>query len=240
MDTESTKTVIKYVLSYGGTETSTIDFSLEFTHGGWIDIITQEPYGAYTQQKLYSASLGFYSPSLRNIEVDINTTFSLYVKDHWYILGGAICQIGWSSSQKRMELFTLCSSHLELIEIDKLPWTREEEQTEVAKKFAGSLVSQNLGHKYPFLGAEEPVYTRVELVSTEEVSVDFLGANMGRGYNREVPERSWIMTFFCYSEEETNYLKCYVLVDYYRKIPYFLGYRLIKRNGVFSVGEPLI
>lgn len=193
MDTESTKTIIKYVLSYGGTQTSTIDFSLEFTHGGWIDIITQD-----TQQKLYSANLGYFSPSLRNIEVDINTTFSLYVKDHWYILGGAICQIGWSSSQKRMELFTLCSSHLELIEIDKLPWTREEEQTEVGKKFANSLVSQNLGQKNPFLGADEPVYTRVELVSTEEVSVDFLGANMGRGYNREVPGRSWIMTRVAY------------------------------------------
>src|SRR5260221_4683076 len=238
MDTESTKTVIKYVLSYGGTDTSTIDFTLEFTHGDKVEIITQD---AYNPQKLYVAHLYAYSPSLRNIEVDINTTFSVYVKDHSYILGGGICQIGWSSSQKRMELFTLCSSHLELIEIDKLPWTREEEQSELAKNFAyDRLVLHNLGHKYLFLGADEPVYTRVELVSTEEVSVDFMGANMGRGYNREVPERTWIMTFLCYSEEETNNLKCYVLVDYYRKFPYFVGYRLIERNGVFTVGKPFL
>lgn len=237
MNAENTKTVITYVLSYDGKDTRTIDFLLQSTHGAWIDIIVQEPHGVYPRQKLYSASLDIYSPSLRHIEVEDNTTFSLYVKDHWYILGGAICQFGWSSAQKRMELFTLCSSHLELVEIDKLPWTLEEERAELAKKYAyDRLSAQNRVLQYPSLEVGELVYDRIEVVQSEEVNVDFLGTKEGRVFNREAPERSWIMAFlYSSSEKETQALKCYVLVDYYRSRPHFACYLLTKSNGTFSV-----
>jgi hypothetical protein len=38
----------------------------------------------------------------------------IYVKDHWYLFAGGIWQVSWSTSKKVLELYTLCSSNLEL------------------------------------------------------------------------------------------------------------------------------
>jgi hypothetical protein len=87
---------------------------------------------------------------------------------------------------------------------------------------------------------EVPVYKKIEVMSSEEVEVDLFGKNLARGFAHVLPERTWIITFLYYPEDEASAREQYVLVAYYPTLPPYASYRLTKSNGTFSLGGPYI
>ncbi len=81
--------------------------------------------------KLYS-----YSPSLRDLRVEDLTVITIYVMDHWYVMAGGIWQVSWFPTEGRYVLYNICASNIELVEIQELLWTQEEEYIEMAKLYA--------------------------------------------------------------------------------------------------------
>ncbi len=141
MNTDRVKTTLAYVLTQSGENgAATLDLLLQSIDDAWVDILIQDAH----QSNVNTYMLSLYSPSLRQIRVEQHTTISIYAKDHWYLLAGGILQVRCSSGRKCLELHTLCSSNIDLIEIEQLPLTPEEEQVELAKKHAtNTLIKQS-------------------------------------------------------------------------------------------------
>lgn len=236
MSTNRTKTALAYVLTQEKKNgNATLDFLLQAIDDAWVELLIEEAHSHTVSTYLLST----YTPSLRGIRVEQHTTFSLYVKDHWYIFAGGIWQVSWSPSDKCLELYMLCSSQIDLVEIAQLPLSAEEERVELAKKFAHHrLVARaHFVRRFPELATGETAFKKIEVVSCEEVRVDLFGEKLGRGFAHEFPAQAWIITLLCSPEEEAPAREQYVLVGYYPSLPPYICYRLTKTNGALSLGR---
>jgi len=237
MSTTRTKTTLAYVLTQEKKNGSaTIDFLLQSIDDAWVELLIEEAHS----QKVSTHLLSTYAPSLRGIQVEQHTTFSLYVKDHWYIFAGGIWQVSWSPSHQCLELYLLCSSQIDLVEIEQLPWSAEEERVELAKKYARQQVVAHFARRFPELTRGEIVFKTIEVMSCEEVRVDLFGEKLGRGFAHELPTQAWIITLLCSPKEEAPAREQYVLVGYYPSRMPYTCYPLTKTNGTFAVGRAYI
>ena len=117
MSTNRTKTTLAYVLTQiKKNGKASIDFLLQAIDDAWVEILIEEGHS----HEVSTYILSTYTPSLRGIQVESHTTFSLYVKDY-YIFAGGIWQVRWSPSDKRLKLYMLCSTQIDLVEIEQLP-----------------------------------------------------------------------------------------------------------------------
>jgi len=139
-------------------------------------------------------------------------------------------------------LYTLCSSNIDLVEREQLPLTLEEEQVDLAKKYAVNTLMKHSHFVRCFSEGtkEASTYKKIEVMSSEEVEVDLFGKNLARGFAQVLPERAWIITFLCSSEDETSAREQSALVAYYPTRPPYASYRLAKLNGTFSLRKPSI
>lgn len=112
-------------LPEAGTDVSTIDFLLCSPDDEWITL-SCETHGA-SESSVTSYKLQRNAPYLRNLRVNEYTVLAIYAMDHWFIIAGGIWQVYWSQTKDGYELYPICASGIELVEVEALPFSQEHE-----------------------------------------------------------------------------------------------------------------